>query len=66
MLSKNRLGAASRIYFKPEIKNCPHCESKSLYRTLVDKTPVDVEFPAKMNWTSGNIRKWIKNEFQVE
>lgn len=28
MLSKNRLGAAPKIYFRPELKNCPHCESK--------------------------------------
>ncbi|WP_253187276.1 transposase [Paenibacillus sp. GP183] len=28
MLSKNRLGAAPKIYFKPEMNNCPHCESK--------------------------------------
>lgn len=28
MLSKNRLGAAPKIYFRPEMNNCPHCESK--------------------------------------
>ncbi|SFF31346.1 hypothetical protein SAMN04487969_12513 [Paenibacillus algorifonticola] len=28
MLEKNRLGAAPRVYFRPEFKNCPHCESK--------------------------------------
>jgi hypothetical protein len=25
LLSKNRLGAAPKIYFRPEMKNCPHC-----------------------------------------
>lgn len=28
MLSKNRLGAAPKIYFRPEIGNCPHCGVK--------------------------------------
>lgn len=28
MLSKNRLGAASKIYFRPELKHCPHCGVK--------------------------------------
>ncbi|OKP82424.1 hypothetical protein A3842_10420 [Paenibacillus sp. P3E] len=28
MLEKNRLGAALRVYFRPEFKNGPHCESK--------------------------------------
>ncbi|SEC09316.1 putative transposase [Paenibacillus sp. GP183] len=41
-------------------------QEQVLYRTLVEKKPVDVGFPAKMNWTSGIVRKWIKNEFQVE
>ena len=41
-------------------------QENMLYDTLVEKKPVDVGFPAKMNWTSGIVRKWIKNEFQVE
>jgi len=28
MLSKNRLGAAPKVYFRPELKNCPHCGVK--------------------------------------
>ncbi|WP_135557785.1 transposase [Paenibacillus cymbidii] len=28
MLSKNRLGTAPKIYFRPEINSCPHCETK--------------------------------------
>lgn len=28
MLSKNRLGPAPKVYFKPEMRNCPHCETK--------------------------------------
>ncbi len=28
MLSKNRLGSAPKIYFRPEMKNCPHCGVK--------------------------------------
>jgi transposase len=41
-------------------------QEQMLYLILVEKTPVDVGFPAKMNWTSGIVRKWIKNEFRVE
>jgi hypothetical protein len=32
MLSKNRLGPAPKVYFRPEMKNCPHCGIK-LIRT---------------------------------
>jgi hypothetical protein len=28
MLSKNRLGAAPKVYFRPEMKHCPHCGIK--------------------------------------
>lgn len=28
MLSKNRLGAAPKVYFRPELDNCPHCGAK--------------------------------------
>ncbi len=28
MFSKNRLGAAPKVYFRPEFRHCPHCESK--------------------------------------
>jgi len=28
LLSKNRLGAAPKVYFRPELQHCPHCEKK--------------------------------------
>ncbi|NOU97278.1 hypothetical protein GC093_29215 [Paenibacillus sp. LMG 31456] len=28
MLEKDRLGVAPRVYFRPEFKSCPHCETK--------------------------------------
>src|ERR671923_136117 len=37
-----------------------------VHQTIVNKTPVDVGFPAKMNWTSPIIRKWIEQEFGVQ
>ena len=40
-------------------------QEQQVYQTIVDKTPVDVGFPAKMNWTSPIIRKWIEQEFGV-
>ncbi|WP_155837219.1 IS630 family transposase [Aneurinibacillus terranovensis] len=40
-------------------------QEQQLYQTIVNKTPTDVGFPAKMNWTSPIIRKWIEQEFGV-
>jgi len=40
-------------------------QEQQLYQTVVDKTPKDVGFPAKMNWTSPIIRKWIEREYGV-
>lgn len=40
-------------------------QEEQLYQTIVNKTPVDVGFPAKMNWTSPIIRKWIEQEFGI-
>lgn len=40
-------------------------QEEQAYETIVKKTPADVGFPAKMNWTSPLIRKWIKQEFNV-
>lgn len=40
-------------------------QEQQLYQTIVNKTPADVGFPAKMNWTSPIIRKWIEQEFDV-
>ena len=36
-------------------------QEKELYRTIVEKTPVDVRCPAYMNWTSLLIRDWINS-----
>lgn len=44
-------------------------QEQQLYQTIVNQTPVDVGFPAKMkakmNWTSPIIRKWIEQTFDV-
>lgn len=40
-------------------------QEHQVYQTIVNQTPVDVGFPAKMNWTSPIIRKWIEQEFGV-
>lgn len=40
-------------------------QEQQVYQMIVDKTPVDVGFPSKMNWTSPIIRKWIEQEFGV-
>jgi transposase len=41
-------------------------QEQHVYQTIVNQTPVDVGFPAKMNWTSPIIRKWIEQEFGVQ
>lgn len=40
-------------------------QEQQLYQVIVNKTPVDVGFPARMNWTAPIIRKWIEQEFKV-
>ncbi|CAM4247796.1 helix-turn-helix domain-containing protein [Paenibacillus alkaliterrae] len=35
-------------------------QEQRVYQTIVNQTPADVGFPAKMNWTSPIIRKWIE------
>lgn len=40
-------------------------QEQQVYRTIVDKSPADVGFPAKMNWTAPIVRKWIEQEFSV-
>lgn len=40
-------------------------QEQQVYQTVVDKTPSDVGFPAKMNWTSPLVRKWIEKEFGI-
>lgn len=40
-------------------------QEQKVYQIIVDRTPSDVGFPAKMNWTSPIIRKWIEQEFGV-
>lgn len=41
-------------------------QEQQVYQVIVNKTPVDVGFPAKMNWTAPMIRKWIEQEFNVQ
>lgn len=41
-------------------------QEQQLYKTIVEKAPTDVGFPANMNWTSGLISDWIKQEFNVQ
>jgi hypothetical protein len=50
MLSKNRLGAAPKMYFKPELSSCPHCESK-LVRS-------HTAWKKKISTLSGVIHAW--------
>jgi transposase len=40
-------------------------QEQELYQTIANKIPVDVGFPANMNWTSGLVRQWVKKEYQV-
>jgi len=40
-------------------------QEQQVYQTIVDKTPSDVGFPAKMNWTSPIIRKWIEQTYGI-
>jgi transposase len=41
-------------------------QEQELHQTIVNKKPVDVGFPAHMNWTSGLIRQWIEKQYQVK
>ena len=41
-------------------------QEQELYKTIVEKSPADVGFPATMNWTSNLVRNWIKQQFQVQ
>lgn len=40
-------------------------QEQQVYKTVVEKTPSDVGFPAKMNWTSPIVRKWIEQEYDI-
>lgn len=40
-------------------------QERLVYQTIVNQTPADIGFPAKMNWTSPIIRKWIERDFGV-
>lgn len=40
-------------------------QEQQVYEMVVHKTPVDVGFPARMNWTAPIIRKWIEQEWDV-
>jgi putative transposase len=40
-------------------------QEQTVYQTIIDKNPSDVDFPAEMNWTSPIVRKFIEQEFGV-
>jgi transposase len=40
-------------------------QEQELYQTIVNKKPVDVGFPANMNWTSGLVRQCIEQQYRV-
>lgn len=40
-------------------------QEQEVYQTIVNKIPVDVGFPANMNWTSGLVRQWVEKQYQV-
>lgn len=40
-------------------------QEQELCQIIVDKRPAEVGFPANMNWTSGMIRQWIEQQYQV-
>lgn len=40
-------------------------QEQQVYNTVAEKTPTDVGFPAKMNWTSPLVRKWIEQEYDI-
>ena len=40
-------------------------QEQEVYDTIVNQMPVDVDFPAEMNWTSFLIRDWIEQEYDV-
>jgi transposase len=40
-------------------------QEQRVYEMIVNQPPVNGGFPAKMNWTSPLIRKWIEREFGV-
>lgn len=41
-------------------------QEQELCQIVVNKRPADVGFPANMNWTSGMIRQWIEQQYQVK
>jgi transposase len=41
-------------------------QRSSVYNTVVYKVPKDVGFPVEMNWTAPLVKKWIKQEFDIE
>ncbi len=40
-------------------------QEQQVYQTIVDKSPAEVGFPAKMNWTAPIIRRWVEREINV-
>jgi transposase len=41
-------------------------QEQEVYKTVTEKTPADVGFPAEMNWTAPLVCTWIEKEFQVK
>jgi putative transposase len=40
-------------------------QEQEVYQLIINQRPVDVGFPAEMNWTASLIREWIKRQFSV-
>lgn len=40
-------------------------QEQQVYETVTNQTPADEGFPAKMNWTSPLIRKWIEQKWGI-
>nr|WP_200126571.1 IS630 family transposase [Salicibibacter cibarius] len=40
-------------------------QEQEVYQLIVESKPVDVGFPAEMNWTSFMLQDWIKHTFDV-
>ena len=46
-------------------RQLPPKQEQQVYQTVISKTPADVGFPAKMNWTSPMIQNWIERKFGI-
>src|SRR5665647_170638 len=41
-------------------------QEQQVYQMIIDQKPIDVGFPAEMNWTSPLVRKWMKQEWNIQ